>query len=558
MALWMISSCNASDETPLSDVSQVSANVALCLSGSHDDADTRMSGTATQNGGTYRDIGTFTLIPFGTNGIIQSDDSPLSPSLVFSPTESVTNGNNRHYHNERYDLTIGTGSFLCYGQARPVSAQSGYTVTEPRFLNGSTTFTFTNTDTQNIKFSPVAIYTSDGKAEKLAQYMTSIAHAGDWYIKDDGDLKSIFNEFTNHSNTAAEPYPPFAGSSTNIKKLVNGLYQKVNSSTLKDAIQSAIKSSTYVKTFNETTGEVEAFNDNIENHPTNLPDGAATIRWNNSSQTFEYTTEASTLLQYAYPAELYYFANSTLRTSNSDMSMYYTGSNSWNDIKNAHTDGTTITASTHSVAIEQPLQYGVGCLKTLIKAGSATLPDFTEDPVSLTSGTFPLTAVLIGGQYEQTYCFEPTAADSAKESVIYDKSIANENVCLGDCQSDFSAPLYTLAYQTRDRKIVTLVLEFQNNCDKDFQCESGTIYRGTKFYMVAQITPSTVTTDHQQRVITQDYLTTIQLTISSLASAYNALPSLDNDQLRLFTVVQAGIQQWKDGENEYHHNVHNW
>ena len=105
MALWMISSCNASDETPLSDVSQVSANVALCLSGSHDDADTRMSGTATQNGGTYRDIGTFTLIPFGTNGIIQSDDSPLSPSLVFSPTESVTNGNNRHYHNERYDLT---------------------------------------------------------------------------------------------------------------------------------------------------------------------------------------------------------------------------------------------------------------------------------------------------------------------------------------------------------------------------------------------------------------------------------------------------------------------
>lgn len=557
MALWMISSCNTSDETPLSDVSQISANVALCLSGSHDDANTRMSGSATQNGGTYRDISTFTLIPFGTNGIIQPDDSPLFPSLVFSPIESVANGNNRHYHNERYDLTIGTGSFLCYGQALPVSAQSGYTVTESQFLNGSTTFTNTDNTPQNIKFSPAAIYTPDGKAEKLAQYLTSIAHAGNWY-RTDGDLKSLFNEFTNYSTTTAEPYPPFAGSSTNIKKLVNGLYQKVKSSTLKDDIQGAIKSSTYVKTFNETTGEVEAFNDNIENHPTNLPDGAATIRWNNSSQKFEYPTEASTLLQYAYPAELYYFANSTLRTSNSDMSMYYTASNSWNDIKNAHIDGTTITASTRSVAIDQPLQYGVGCLKTLIKAGSATLPDVKGDPVSLTSGTFPLTAVLIGGQYEQTYCFEPTAASSAKESVIYDKSIANENVCLGDCQSDFSAPLYTLAYQTRDRKIVTLVLEFQNNCDKDFLCESGTIYRGTKFYMVAQITPSTVTTDHQQRVITQDYLTTIQLTISSLASAYNALPSLDNDQLRLFTVVQAGIQQWKDGENEYHHNVHNW
>jgi hypothetical protein len=103
---------------------------------------------------------------------------------------------------------------------------------------------------------------------------------------------------------------------------------------------------------------------------------------------------------------------------------------------------------------------------------------------------------------------------------------------------------------------VKVVLEFINNSNKDFISVNGIIYRGTKFYMVASVVPPG-DMGFEKRVLTRGYMTTVNLTIGSLKTAYNALPDLRSDKLRLFDVVEAGIRKWQVGQTG-EHEVFNW
>ncbi len=586
LTIWFISACNASDETTLSDVSQsvVSVDVALGISGyqtpPHASAATRMSAEAVQTpSSTFRGIQNIRLIPFKTEGEIQRDDAPLTPFNV--PTgEPYTEEDNRHYYHKTADLLKGTASFLCYGTPQEVTPKTGDKVIDSKFLNGFVKCDYSDYSPKNITFSPVPIRTEDdGKGSAIADYLTGIAKAGNWNASGDEILNAIFKEFVNNDHGE---FHPFAGSSTNVKKWVNKLYTKFETIhaeellTVKAAVQAAIANTQYV-TFDADRKEVTSLND-MEGHPTNLPDGAAVIRWNNAADgKFEYqTTEPNRLEQYAYPAELLYHVNSTLRTSRESQKPLYAHDKKWEDILAAYADGTAVEEGTRSVALEKPLHYGVGCLKTMIKAAPIKQNDkkgFLDldgalVPVGDTGdGKFPLTAILIGGQTKQDYTLSPLHPDEAAadyeaandpEYIIYDKSIANEGICLGNFQGrDFSTPVYTLALQTKDDKSVKMVLEFENNSGVDFKCENGVIYDGTKFYMVAAIESSEAGKDYGKRVFTKDYMTTAQLTISSLDKAYNALPNLNSDKIRLFTTVEAGVKQWSTGQEDPH-EVYNW
>ena len=545
---------------------------------------TRMSAATTQSEGAFRDIGSVRMIPFDIN------NSPGVPFNLTLSTSPYTAGNSRHFLSNTLDLVIGTASFLCYAKPKdPVTATEG--VKDPKFLNGSIVSmlpALAENTPANISFSPDQINQGDiapenavsgsGRGAGIATYLTNIAKVTEWT---DEVLAPRLESFKNKNNGV---YLPIAGSSRNLEKWVNMLYAEIKDLTGVTAILTAIKDADYV-TFDSQT-ETISFIDDYQ-FPVDLPDGVATIQWINYSENpenskFEYQNTGR-YNEYAYPAELCYYANSSIKTSTESMASSYADDKIWNTILADYDNGTVVTVDTRSVALTEPLQYGVSCLRTRIKAvpqeysGGTGLLGYNADPqtdvVPLTAsndnaqGTFPLTAILVGGQTQQDYTLSPLFPDETAEGydsandpeyVIYDKSIANQGICLGDFQGDdFSGPVYTLVFQTKNDKSVKMVLEFLNNSGKDFQCEDGIIYDGTKFYMVASVVLAEGSEDHSKRIFTKDYMTTAQITISGLSKAYNSLPSLNSDKIRLFTQVQAGIRTWDNGQT-IDHPVYNW
>lgn len=588
LALLAIVGCT-SDDAALSEPipeptpadGKVAVELALCVSPSQL-ATTRMSIAATQREG-FRPIENVWMMPFDGNG---NAGVPFNLPLSTSP---YTADNNRHFLNNALDIIIGTKSFLCYAKPKdPVTAQTG--VTDEKFLNGSIVSMLpdlTANNPANIFFSPNQINQGDiatknadsgsGRAAGIATYLTKIAKAGGWT----GDLSTSLDAF---KNKGSGDYPPIAGSSRNLEKWVNMLYADIKNLTGVTNILAAIKDEDYV-TYDSQT-ETISFTDTYQ-FPVDLPDGVATIQWIHNSEhpedsKFEYQN-TSRYDEYAYPAELCYYVESAIKTSTESKASSYADNTTWDAILDEYGTGTVVSVDTRSVALTEPLQYGVSCLKTTIKAvpqdysGGTGLLGYNADPLTdvvpltastaNTQGTFPLTAILVGGQTQQDYTLSPRYPDETAEGynpandpeyVIYDKSIANEGICLGDFQGNaFSRPVYTLVFQTKNDKSVKMVLEFLNNSGKDFQCEDGIIYNGTKFYMVASIVLAVASEDYSKRIFTKDYMTTAQVTISGLSKAYNSLPSLNSDKIRLFTEVQAGIRKWDTGQT-IDHPIYNW
>ena len=588
LALLAIVGCTSDDAAlsepipePTPTDGKVAVELALCVSPSQL-ATTRMSIAATQREG-FRPIENVWMMPFDGNG---NAGVPFNLPLSTSP---YTADNNRHFLNNALDIIIGTKSFLCYAKPKdPVTAQTG--VTDEKFLNGSIVSMLpdlTANNPANIFFSPNQINQGDiatknadsgsGRAAGIATYLTKIAKAGGWT----GDLSTSLDAF---KNKGSGDYPPIAGSSRNLEKWVNMLYADIKNLTGVTNILAAIKDEDYV-TYDSQT-ETISFTDTYQ-FPVDLPDGVATIQWIHNSEhpedsKFEYQN-TSRYDEYAYPAELCYYVESAIKTSTESKASSYADNTTWDAILDEYGTGTVVSVDTRSVALTEPLQYGVSCLKTTIKAvpqdysGGTGLLGYNADPLTdvvpltastaNTQGTFPLTAILVGGQTQQDYTLSPRYPDETAEGynpandpeyVIYDKSIANEGICLGDFQGNaFSKPVYTLVFQTKNDKSVKMVLEFLNNSGKDFQCEDGIIYDGTKFYMVASIVLAEGNQDFSKRIFTKDYMTTAKITISGLSKAYNSLPSLNSDKIRLFTEVQAGIRKWDTGQT-IDHPIYNW
>ncbi|MBR1667395.1 MAG: hypothetical protein IJ693_03835 [Bacteroidaceae bacterium] len=576
-----LQSCSTSDsDEPIKKEGIVTVDVVLNVSAHQktanepNGADTRMPASSdvnqfdvTQTSGKFRGVQELRLYPMAS-------EEPVSPDYIGNLTRQGDTYNYLSTH--QVELSIGTSSFLCYGRAIPFTENNEVA----KFKNGFFNAHYDEENPLNSYFDPEPIYVPDNKAQAIATYLTNIATAGHWnQVTDENEtlseLRDLFKKFVNLNNTGE--YSSFAGSSRNIKAMVSKLYQDIaklnygtgsEGATLQRTILSAITTGV---TFDTNNHEVTNLGTTMDDYPTHLPDGAAVIQWNKTTSQFEPIlnqtafNDINSLNRFVYPAELYYFKHSSIKTSASSEKEHYnlsTWSGESGVLHYYENDNAEVTTNTLSVAIKEPLDYAVGCLKTYIKATSSTLKDANEDltlqDVTLDAGTFPLTGILIGGQTRQGYNFEPQKiGDQYDEYIIYDPTLQDESVCLGAVVSQYSSPLFTLALQTQEKKPVKLVLEFLNN-SKDFVSENGIIYKGTKFYLVASINvPATPAEDFTKRVFTKDYITEVHLDINNLTHAYNALPSLDSDNLHIFNTVQAGIQEWK-AESTTSHSTYNW
>lgn len=330
----------------------------------------------------------------------------------------------------------------------------------------------------------------------------------------------------------------------------------------------------------------------------NLMEGAAYLTFNDSEKKFVYPDELNMMgmgsgfkaTDFYYPAELLYFGNSPVQTSNVEYSAgdYPSTAVAWSSKNWAGTGwpNSHVTATSRSVAMVKNIRYGVAMLETRveykgvdgsIKTNNPDLPDQTMAirtvPTDDAPTTFELTGIIVGGQPTQVgWNFLPKSG----QGFIYDKFDA-VSVPFPSSTYNYTVVFdnYNAAAATSDPKTkqdkVYVALEFLNNGD-DFYGKKNWVRTGEHFYLVGELDPgdpgahpstekaiswpddgtiippynAAGTSTQQPRIFVQDYKTTVTFKIgpNSLQYAYLTVPDLRSSNMTLGLSVDI---QWKQG-----------
>lgn len=587
-----LSSCSSSDDiadnpgNTTGEAVKTSFTLSVGLPGgssSNAKPSTRMTDATAQAQETpvFRGMDKMTLIPFhlGTAGnTLTGSETRLGNSNIKLPNtvansvakdQLTTKGNAKVYTDVSVPTT--TNAFLFYGKAIDKEAGQPITDSEDKFKYG--TLTAAGLDAGNptgINFTPIQIASSPTttKADAIATYLTSIANATGW--------SAVTADAQGNGSALVALYQNFitmsAGSSKSVQLALQDLYtsleslknsQTTDNQTVITAIETAIKTNASVGTDGTLT-----LNEAVSGYPedNNLPDGAATVSWSSTdkkftaSQNSTYTKDAvlvSAFTSYVYPANLWYRANTAIKTSDDALNSEYTNEVDWPTILGKYNeDNGTVTASTRSIALKDQIQYAVARLDTKVTC-AGTLYDHNGAVVALTDGGFPVTGILVGGQKQVDWKFQPTTATDAPQYTVYDKEM--NSTTSGSTTTKMIASTtgsiynHTLLLESSKNQVVNMVVELENNTGKAFYGHNQQVIpAGSKFYMVAQLNPSATsgvtpptpagTAFDNTKVFQQDFTTIANLKIVSnaadghdkgLGAAYNVIPDLRTPALSI-------------------------
>ena len=342
----------------------------------------------------------------------------------------------------------------------------------------------------------------------------------------------------------------------------------------------------------------------ISGFPTtfNIPEGAAQLTYTDETNTFAHKHPGTSLLDkstttqptaYTFPAELMYYCNSGVRTSNTEKTdaKFPNGVTNWDTEAQWTTNGwesgsNVVTSATRATAMTKNVNYGVAMLKTTvqIKEGVSALEDNRkalnpgEENKSFSPANinFTWTGVIIGGQPASVdWQFLPTTTGFDK--LVYDNHVAGlaAGTAVPSTAGSASAPNYTILFDNYTTEVsqnkVRVALQFVNNGD-DFWGRDNLVRKGQTFYLVAELDPAkegltapTWDTYYQippldalgvstqtTRVFIQDYMTTVNFKFvadasahtSSLQNAYVTIPDLRSSQLSFGLSVDLN---WRPG-----------
>ena len=518
----------------------VAAAVAFAVNNHNNTASSRMSSAVVQEEGqSYRGIEMRGIIPFAVKGKITSTDMPKVFEVVGNGEKPVNS--RAYYYYDKCSLMQGVASFLSYGRAPQVTPEN-------KAANGSIVETFpVDMAPKDIRFSLESILpkVADDVAISLANYMTTIATAKGneiaWKDAPSNTLKVMFLNFINQIEVSLGGNT-LPGSTANIKAYTQALKTTLNSLSL-TGDDAAIRTAIIAK-IDENADKLDPAG-NWGNFPASigLPDGAAAVRWDGEKFVAEVSNtslaDINGIDRFAYPAELYYYGNSRIKTSNIDNRKSSYIDQDWSDVlADYEYDNSAVGPNTQAVAIIEPLQYAVANLQIKLKETENYLEDAKGTNVEIGTNKFPLTGIIVGGQMPVGFDFTPTTSypvySEADMKYIYDNQLPALYL---SSAADATLLTNTLVLQTYDNKKVPVALEFINNSDKDFVGVDGIVYIGTKFYLVAEIDPSEFSedprTEIRDRVFTQDYTTTLNMKVTGLAKAYNVVPNLLSPRLEL-------------------------
>ena len=529
----MMLSCTAVDDVSGVDRGQEQLNLVLSI-GKTKTATRQGLDVIQDEGQAFRGLQGLLVIPFATDdAAVTADDEPLI-SVVEGNSANQVDGR-YYYYMDKCMMAHGTNRVLAYGQAATISTK------ESSVQNGKLETTLPGRMLpKDITFSLQSIrntYDVHADAQALADYMTAIAKTEGWSSTTDAGLKALYLDFI---HAESEGSGLMAGSAAHVKAYVKALRDQLvtNNDELSLAIVAKINDETLNACLNNGYPSGTS--------SLGLPDGATALRWTGSA--FTVRTQATTLdningiTRFTNPAELWYFANSGIYTSREEVTKTTYAGEVWNNLLTTHYQaGHSVSNDTRSVAVEQPLQYGVGRLKMTLNKITGELKDAKNVIVDYgTAANLPLKAVIIGGQHTVGFNFKPMGEPSDVDArFIYDPIVGSADV-------NGIYTVNTLVLQSYDGEKVPVVLEFENKTGQQFAGKDGIIYPDTKFYLIAQIDPASGQSNDANitgRVFTQDHTTTMTMNVTSLANAYSCMPDLLSPRLELgVQVVTTWIQ----------------
>lgn len=587
LASMVLTSCQKQED--VSEVTEpaktyVLADLALSLPASTAPR-TRMTTEVTQTNGNFRGIQRLSIIPFTTQGKITSTDMPSYYESEPIVSTSWTVPDNTVHHYQKVHLMKGVASFLTYGQAAAVMGGKDVNGSLIPKVEGQSQTAGIMPERMavspaNLTFELEKIYKESdvpAGATAIANYLTHIARAEgkinpgtedevtvSWKDANDAWLQLLYTNFINQNDLGTNIIMP--GSARNVKAFVSTLYRRLAAMNYNDAtIEKAIVNDILNRITTGVTyeGEGDALTvtslGTYDSYPNDLdlPDGAAAVLWDMTAdgnkgafvpQTVT-TLDASinTINRFAYPPELYYYSNSRIKTSNTEiLESDYGTYQSWSDaLANQYPyDDAVVSGDTKAVAIKEPLQYGVAHLSATIASTSSSLADADGNHIEVGATSFPVTGIIICGQRPVDFEFKvkttATGETTGDELFIYDRHLGGSPYLkFGDSAS---GPFETLALQNEDGKDVTIMLELENQSDKNFKGEDGIVYKGTKFYLTGQVKLSggsdtsvsaSEKDDVKKRVFTQDHTTTVTMKVQTLAHAYNVMPNVLSGRLEI-------------------------
>lgn len=471
----------------------------------------------------FRGMDNIQLIPFTTAPAAGgTGQTPIAlGSILDNELEAGTNA--KVYYEVR--INPGVSHFLFYGEA--------YSANDDAKTNGALTATVPAT-VNDIKFELKPINTDAKNNEEtttLLAALNSVAQAKDassnTWASSTSDLKPFYDAFTRLK----------AGSANSIKLALNELKTGITGATatsegdLKTAISNAIDAA------------LTSITDCTYPQNVGLPDGAAQLKFEGGAFSYIDSENIGNLSytsmdRFVYPASLYYTTNTAIKTSTSRLAdKYGTDWKTCLDLYNG--GGTSVEANTQSVALVNQIQYAVGRFDVAAKFSASSINDNVGESIAVTAGDgITLDGILIGGQKNADWQFAPLA--SSEEYTIYDASVTSTKLGTADIASKIMAQ--SLALSTTAGTNVNFALELTNNTGNEFTGIDGIVPAGAKFYLVGQLVPQAEKAGNQ--VFAKAYNTKANVTISSLAHAYNCIPDLKNPELELGLSVNL---EWTEG-----------
>lgn len=470
----------------------------------------------------FRGMDNIQLIPFTTAPAAGgTGQTPIAlGSILDNELEAGTNA--KVYYEVQINQDV--NHFLFYGEA--------YSANDDAKTNGALTANVEQA-VNNISFSLKPISTdaeNDDETTTLAAALTSVAQAKDassnTWASSTSDLKPFYDAFTRLK----------AGSANSIKLALNELKTGINGATasseegLKTAISNAIDAA------------LASIADCTYPQNVGLPDGAAQLKFEGGSFSYIDSKNIGNLSytnmdRFVYPASLYYMANTDIKTADTRLSDRY--STNWETCLGLYSGVGTVTATTQSVALVQPVKYAVGRFDVAAKFSASSINDNVGESIAVTAGdSITLDGILIGGQKYVDWQFAPV--DTSEEYTIYDASVTSTKLGTADIASKIMAQ--SLALPTKAGDNVNFALELTNNTGNAFTGVDGIVPDGAKFYLVGQLIPQADKAGNQ--VFAKAYNTKANVTISSLAHAYNCIPDLKNPKLELGLSVNL---EWTEG-----------
>lgn len=488
---------------------------------------TRMGADVVQaqgNSGTFRGMDKIRIVPFTTEPT--SGTTKSSSVIWLSSISSLRKPGELNYKVYAEQLVpVGTKNFLFYAKAVDNAAETDITTMEDKFKYGILTTANLGDDFSTPSAVEIGLerimndesqLINDATGQKILQLLTEIANTTDgveaWATTSNATLKALYDDFI-----TLRSY-----SSSRIAVILSQLYFSVSHVDMDDPAYGLSQKLrvNIMKAGAPVSGGAMNLNADYANFPTSagLPDGAARMSWNVASKQFAYTRDAvapnlsdgPTPSYYTYPAALWYYVSTPIKASDDIKSPEYDAESNWKSvIDNVYSAaGNEVTATTQSVALEKPAQYGVGRLQLNIKMGEGKFFDRKGKQVDISAG-WTLKGVLIGGQNSVGYNF----ATKGNENVtIYDCNVPAGIVVKPNTTTTFN---HTLALETKKDQKVKIALEFVNN-GPAFVGKDGVIHSGATFYMVATLDPTTATgyvPDEKDKIFIQDHVTKVTVNI---------------------------------------------